>query len=132
VNSNRGVDQASGAKRAFTAFIMDPIMNMFQSVMNNELNKKGQPKAFQMATAVGVTLTEEERQTLTGKPLLKRIMQKWIPAADAVLEMIVVHLPSPASAQKYRAETLYDGPPDDEACNAIRICDTSPEAPLMM
>jgi len=132
VNSNRGVDRETGAKRAFNSFIMEPIMNMFQAVMNNELNKKGVPKAFNMAVQVGVTLTEDERKSLTGKPLLKRIMQKWIPAAEAVLEMVVVHLPSPASAQKYRAETLYDGPVDDEACTAIRTCDTSETAPLMM
>lgn len=132
VNTNGGIDKETGAKRSFVAFIMDPIINMFQAVMNNELNKKGEPKAFNMANAVGVTLTEEERKTLTGKPLLKRIMQKWIPAADAILEMIVVHLPSPAQAQVYRCETLYDGPLDDEAANAIRTCDTSENAPLMM
>lgn len=132
VNTNRGVDQATGSKRAFVAFIMDPIMSMFQAVMNNELNKKGVPKAFNMAENVGVTLTEDEKKTLTGKALLKRIMQKWLPAADAILEMIVVHLPSPATAQAYRVESLYDGPIDDEAANAIRTCDTSDSAPLMM
>jgi len=62
----------------------------------------------------------------------KHIMQKWLPAADAILEMIVLHLPSPRAAQKYRAETLYDGPVDDEACTAIKACETSAEAPLMM
>lgn len=132
VNTNRGVDRDTGSKRAFVAFIMDPIINMFQAVMNNELNKKGVPKAHNMAAAVGVHLTEEIKKTLTGKPLLKYIMQKWLPAAEAVLEMIVVHLPSPAAAQGYRVETLYDGPLDDEAANAIRTCDTSENAPLMM
>mmetsp|Transcript_4670 Transcript_4670/g.5117 ORF Transcript_4670/g.5117 Transcript_4670/m.5117 type:complete len:874 (+) Transcript_4670:84-2705(+) len=132
VNTNRGVDRETGAKRAFVALVMDPIIAMFQAVMNNELNKKGVPKAFNMAEAVGVTLTEEVRKTLTGKPLLKHIMQKWLPAADAILEMIVVHLPSPATAQQYRVETLYDGPLDDEAATAIRTCDTSETAPLMM
>ena len=132
VNTNRGVDAASGAKRSFVAFIMDPIVNMFQAVMNNELNKKGEPKAFNMCKAVGVNLSEDTKKTLTGKPLLKHIMQKWLPAADAILEMIVVHLPSPAKAQTYRAESLYDGPADDEACTAIRNCDTSDAAPLMM
>jgi elongation factor 2 len=77
-------------------------------------------------------LSEETRKTLTGKPLLKHIMQKWIPAADAILEMIVVHLPSPAVAQAYRVDTLYDGPLDDEAALAIKTCDTSENAPLMM
>jgi len=132
VNTNRGVDRETGSKRAFVAFIMDPIIGMFQAVMNNELNKKGVPKAFNMAQAVGVNLPEEIKKTLTGKPLLKYIMQKWLPAADAILEMIVVHLPSPAVAQGYRVETLYDGPLDDEAANAIRTCDTSDTAPLMM
>jgi elongation factor 2 len=132
VNTNRGVDTDSGSKRAFVAFIMDPIIGMFQAVMNNELNKKGNPKAHAMAQAVGVNLSEETKKTLTGKPLLKHIMQKWIPAADAILEMIVVHLPSPASAQSYRVESLYDGPLDDEAATAIRTCDTSDTAPLMM
>jgi elongation factor 2 len=132
VNSNRGVDQGTGAKRAFVALIMDPIIGMFQAIMNNEVTKKGVPKAHNMCTAVGVTLTEDTKKTLTGKPLLKHIMQKWLPAADAILEMIVLHLPSPREAQKYRAETLYDGPVDDEACMAIKNCDTSAEAPLMM
>jgi len=132
INTNRGVDKDTGAKRAFVAFIMDPIIAMFQAVMNNEVTKKGVPKAFNMAEAVGVTLTEEVKKTLTGKPLLKHIMQKWIPAADAILEMIVVQLPSPATAQAYRVDSLYDGPLDDEAAQAIRTCDTSETAPLMM
>jgi len=132
VNSNRGIDRETGEKRSFVALIMDPIIGMFQAVMNNELNKKGVPKAHNMATAVGVTLSEEAKKTLTGKPLLKHIMQKWMPAADAILEMIVVHLPSPKPAQVYRAKSLYDGPQDDEACTAIRTCDTSETAPLMM
>jgi len=132
VNTNRGIDSASGSKRAFVALIMDPIIGMFQAVMNNEVNKKGVPKAHNMAQAVGVNLTEDTKKSLTGKPLLKHIMQKWLPAADAILEMIVLHLPSPKEAQVYRAETLYDGPVDDEACTAIKKCDVSEDAPLMM
>ena len=76
-----------------------------------------------------VKLSSEEKD-LEGKPLLKIIMRKFLPAADALLEMMVIHLPSPVTAQKYRAETLYEGPPDDEACIGIRDCD--PKAPLML
>jgi len=53
-----------------------------------------------------------------------------LPAAEALLEMIVVHLPSPVVAQKYRAELLYEGPPDDECAEAIRTC--NPDGPLML
>lgn len=43
-----------------------------------------------------------------GKPLMKRIMQTWLPASEALLEMMIWHLPSPAIAQKYRVENLYE------------------------
>ena len=65
-----------------------------------------------------------------GKQLLKVVMRTFLPAADALLEMLILHLPSPVTAQKYRAETLYEGPTDDEACIGIRDCD--PKAPLML
>jgi elongation factor 2 len=37
-------------------------------------------------------------------------MNKWLDAADALLEMIIVHLPSPKKAQQYRTSYLYEGP----------------------
>jgi elongation factor 2 len=46
-------------------------------------------------------------------------MMKFLPASNALLEMIINHLPSPVVAQKYRAETLYMGPADDECYKAI-------------
>merc|ERR1712241_1642900 len=45
-------------------------------------------------------------------------------------QMITVHLPSPVTAQKYRAESLYEGPLDDECCTAMKTC--NPDGPLMM
>ncbi|CAM9948175.1 unnamed protein product [Pylaiella littoralis] len=113
-------------ERAFCQWIMTPICKMFDAIMEDK-----KQKIQKMLTAVGVVLKGDEKD-LTGKPLLKRVMQKWLPAADAVLEMIVVHLPSPPQAQKYRVENLYDGPLDDEVANSIRTCDTSPGAPLCM
>ena len=44
------------------------------------------------------------------------MMRKWLTAGDALLQMITIHLPSPVTAQKYRAEMLYEGPADDPAC----------------
>merc|ERR1712216_425861 len=77
----------------------------------------------------GVELKSDEKE-LVGKQLLKRVMQKWLPAGDTVLEMIVLYLPSPVAAQKYRVDTLYNGPLDDVTATAIRTCDTSAGAPL--
>lgn len=57
-------------------------------------------------------------------------MARWINAADIVLEMMVLHLPSPKVAQKYRGDYLYEGPKDDTASMAIKNCD--PKGALMM
>merc|ERR1711902_477701 len=78
---------------------------------------------------MGDVLKAEEKE-LEGKPLMKAVMRNWLPAGDAMFQMIVIHLPSPVTAQKYRAELLYEGPHDDAACIGIKNCD--PDGPLMM
>merc|ERR1711916_35985 len=82
-----------------------------------------------MFASLDIKLKGDEKD-LTGKPLLKIVMRRFLPAAEALLEMIVLHLPSPVTAQKYRVETLYEGPLDDPAAEGIRNCD--PEGPLML
>ena len=82
-----------------------------------------------MLDKLEIQLASNEKD-LEGKALLKTVMKKFLPAADALLEMICIHLPSPVTAQKYRAETLYEGPQDDVNCIGIRDCD--PKAPLML
>ena len=62
---------------------------------------------------LGIEIPKENRDDV-GKPLLKVLMQEWLPAAHALLHMICNHLPSPAVAQSYRIENLYSGPMDDE------------------
>jgi translation elongation factor EF-G len=54
-------------------------------------------------------------------PPLHTITQTWLPASEALLEMIIYHLPSPAFAQKYRVDVLYEGPLDDAYATAIRL-----------
>lgn len=57
-------------------------------------------------------------------------MSKWLPAADCLLEMMVLHLPSPKAAQRYRTSYLYEGPQEDAAAVGMRNCD--PKGPLMI
>ncbi|KAL7539433.1 hypothetical protein ACHAXR_009285 [Thalassiosira sp. AJA248-18] len=113
-------------ERAFCQFIATPITTLFEAIM---AEKHGKVK--KMLKAIGVELKSDEKE-LVGKQLLKRVMQKWLPAGDTMLEMIVLYLPSPVQAQKYRVDTLYNGPLDDATATAIRTCDTSEGAPLCM
>ena len=105
-------------------FCLTPISKIFKNCMEEQYEA-----VTKMLGAVGVTLTKEDLE-LRQKPLLKRCMQKWLPAHDALLEMLVQHLPSPKKAQTYRAATLYTGPSDDIYCQGIKNCDS--DGPLMM
>jgi len=113
-----------GLERAFNLFVLDPIFKLFDAIMNV---KKEQ--VTKMLTSLQITLKSDEAE-LEGKPLLKVVMKKFLPAGDALLEMIVIHLPSPLTAQKYRYDTMYEGPLDDENAIGIRDCDA--KAPLML
>jgi len=115
--------------RGYVQFILQPIQNLFDNVMEEKKSKTGKLKWKKMIKTLNVKLAKDD-EDLAGKPLLKRIMQKWLPAAEALLEMIVVHLPSPAKAQAYRVEGLYEGPMDDECAKGIRECNKN--GPLMM
>ena len=113
-----------GVERAFNQFILDPIFRIFDAFTKGKTDE-----LLSICGKIDVKLTTEEKEA-TGKGLLKTIMRKFLPAADALMEMMVIHLPSPITAQKYRMETLYEGPPDDESAVGIRDCD--PKGPLML
>jgi elongation factor 2 len=116
--------QAGNAKRGFNQFVLDPIFQVFDAIMNIKKDKTAQ-----LVEKLGIKLGPDEKD-LEGKALMKVFMRKWLPAGDTMLQMIVIHLPSPVTAQKYRMEMLYEGPHDDEAAVAIKTCD--PNGPLMM
>jgi len=110
--------------RAFCKYILEPIGQIFQASMNGDWEKLDK-----MLKVLNINLTTEDR-TKQGKLLLKACMQKWLPADQALMEMMIIHLPAPKVAQKYRCELLYTGPQDDITATAIRECD--PKGPLVM
>ena len=96
--------------RSFCQFVLDPIYKMFDVIMNF---KKEETDKLLDKLGLKSKLKHDELQQ-EGKPLMKCVMRNWLPAGDAMFQMIVIHLPSPVTAQKYRAEMLYEGPLDDE------------------
>jgi elongation factor 2 len=111
-------------KRAFCVYILEPIIKLSHAL------HEGKAELYtKMLEGVGVGLTVDDKK-LQGRELTRRCFQKWIMAADALLDMIVTHLPSPRVAQVYRCPYLYEGPQDDPCAKAIRDCD--PAGPLMI
>jgi len=119
-------------KRSFCMYVLDPIYMVFDAIMN--FKKEQTEKLLNKLTTTGGKIVKEvlktEEKEMEGKPLMKAVMRNWLPAGEAMFQMICIHLPSPVTAQKYRAELLYEGPHDDLACMGIKNCDS--DAPLMM
>jgi elongation factor 2 len=103
---------------------MDPVIKMVKSIMDGNTEEM-----LGLLGKLEIPVTAEEK-ALKGKQLLKAIMTKWISAADTILEMMVIHLPSPKTAQRYRVSFLYEGPQDDACATSIREC--NPKGPLMI
>jgi len=129
--------------RGFNKFVLEPFFKVFEvtkdrwyqaekpkdDATDEEKKENKFVKFDNLMKMIKIKLKKDELD-LEPKPLFKKIMQTWIPAGDTMLELIVLHLPSPVTSQKYRAEMLYDGPSDDEVCGSMKKCD--PEGPLMM
>ncbi|KAL3055004.1 elongation factor 2 [Trematomus bernacchii] len=110
--------------RTFCQLILDPIFKVFDAIMNFKKDETAK-----LIEKLDVKLDSDDKEK-EGKPLLKAVMRRWLPAGEALLQMITIHLPSPVTAQRYRCELLYEGPGDDEAAMGIKNCDS--KAPLMM
>jgi elongation factor 2 len=123
--SPRSETSGKNLQRAFCQFCLSPIKRIFDSCMQGKL-----AELDKLLPSLNISLTTEERTGLEGKRLLKAVMQKWLPASEALLEMMVYHLPSPAKAQRYRCEILYTGPQEDDTAKSMRECD--PNGPLLM
>jgi elongation factor 2 len=113
--------------RGFVQFVLDPIFKVFSAIMNF---RKEEYLKLMEKLAIKLPAEDKEKIEPGGKPLMKACMKAWLPAGDTLLSMIGIHLPSPVTAQKYRAEMLYEGPHDDEAFLGMKNCD--PNACLMM
>uniref|UniRef100_A0A8C1X9Y8 Eukaryotic translation elongation factor 2, like 2 n=1 Tax=Cyprinus carpio TaxID=7962 RepID=A0A8C1X9Y8_CYPCA len=123
---SKSATNADGKKlpRTFCQLVLDPIFKVFDAIMNF---KKEETQKLIEKLEVKLDAEDKDKE---GKPLLKAVMRRWLPAGDALLQMITIHLPSPVTAQRYRCELLYEGPGDDEAAMGVKNCD--PKAPLMM
>ena len=103
---------------------MRPVIQLCRNIMNDNLDA-----VWKMLETLNINLKNDEKD-LRQKDLFKRVFQKWINAAEALLEMIIMKLPSPKRAQQYRAAALYEGPVGDDCYNSIANCDK--DGPLMI
>ncbi|ELA46471.1 small GTP-binding protein domain [Vavraia culicis subsp. floridensis] len=113
-------------RTAFIVFVLNPIYRVKELCEN--LDEKGLREylsKFDVTLPASINYNEM-------KDLFKIAMRAWLPASDMLLEQIILNLPSPTVAQKYRAPHLYTGPIDDQAGRGIATASTSPDDPCVM
>lgn len=71
---------------------MMPVIKLCKAAMNNQVDK-----VTKMCKDLNIPMKSDELK-LQGKHFMKNVFQKWINAAEALLEMIILKLPSPVKA----------------------------------
>jgi elongation factor 2 len=119
----------------FIKYIIRPILRMHR--VCGVLPMKKQQNGVDKITRVNQLISEkipgwsgrrllgsdDDASTIEPRKLLKKAMMAWLPAADALVDMIAAHVPSPACAQRLRAPLLYSGASTDSSFQGIYSCD---------
>lgn len=111
--------------RFFCKVVMEPLIRVFKTFGKDlPLDSPLDESKLKLLAAIGVKIPSARWQNFkTVSDRVKVIMMAWLPAGDALTELVVEHLPSPRQAQKYRYEALYNGDPESEVAQAIKNCD---------
>ncbi|CAL4087293.1 unnamed protein product [Meganyctiphanes norvegica] len=123
-NKTWSTNHSENHERTFNAHILNPIMKIYDAAKS--LKKK---ELTQLLETLNIK-THAHSFPMEGEERFNEVLSKWIPASDTIFYMVAHHMPSPCVAQKYRAESLYEGTMRDDVYSAIENCD--PSAPLMM
>lgn len=115
-----------GKLSPFELYILHPIYKVKDMCMDGKIDEIREYLAKFGIDFKGVDLVG------SGKSLFKIVFKTWLPAAECLLEQIVLTLPNPIKSQALRAAHLYTGPVDDEAGTGIRLCSASDDAPVVV
>ena len=114
-----------GKKSPFEMFVLGPIYKVKNWCFEG---KTKEIKEYLLKFGVDCEKLDLEGKQ-PGKVLFKTVFKAWLPAAECLLEQIILKLPNPHKAQNIRASYLYTGP-EDETFKAIKLCSANDEDPI--
>jgi elongation factor 2 len=112
-------------KRVFSEYIYKPMKNLFDAIMENNI-----VKYTNILKKFDWTIQSDEKD-LVGSDLYKKLFRRIYPLSPVLKKVIVLNLPSPITAQKYRVDILYDGPLNESDLTYLAIKNCDPKGPLM-
>ncbi|RKF75150.1 Pre-mRNA-splicing factor cwf10 [Golovinomyces cichoracearum] len=120
--SRKGLEESS--KRSFVNFILEPIYKLYSNTISES------PENLKQTLAnLGIYLKPSQFKT-DAKVLLKIICGQFFGQSSGFVDMIIDHIPSPASAAKTKIERYYTGPLDTKISRSMIECNQ--DGPLVM
>lgn len=116
-----------GKSYPFELYILKPLYKVRDMCMDGDIEGI---KNY-LGTYFGVSFDGVEL-TGSGKSLFKVVFKLWLPAAECLLEQIILTLPNPPKSQLIRADHLYTGPISDDVCSSIRLCSPDQDSPVVV
>lgn len=120
-------DQAqdvADAERGFCQLVLQPLYKMLKAC---EEMRTDEIQTLLSKLEIQIPADKLDKSVLDKRTIMSNVMRRWLPAADAMLHLIVLHLPSPIQAQIYRIQYIYEGPADDPAACGMKACDPDSE-----
>ncbi|CAF3888740.1 unnamed protein product [Rotaria sordida] len=118
---SRSIDDA---KRGFNQFILQPLYQILNACLELNIDEV---QILLSKIDIKLPAAKLDATLLDGKTITSNVMKRWLPAGEAMLHLIVLHLPSPVQAQIYRIQHLYEGPQDDQVACSMKACDPNGE-----
>jgi ribosome assembly protein 1 len=128
----------------FVEYVLNPLWKLYQRV----LTEGGESEHVQgLIRNFNLEIPKRDLQNKDPKMVLQSVMSRWLPLADAVMDMVVECTPDPVSAQAARVVRLMpkrEVAPEDAACcpevvaeaervrRCVEACDVGSDAPVVV
>ena len=120
--TRKGVEE--GSKRTFVNFLLEPIYKLYSHTISES------PEDLKATLkTLGIYLKPSQYRT-DAKELLKLVCAQFFGGAEAFVDMVVDHVPSPAEGAKKKLDRYYTGPTNTKVAAAIEKCDQ--DGPLVV
>ncbi|KAI3517066.1 hypothetical protein L1887_16273 [Cichorium endivia] len=138
----KGLAAGSKARPMFVQFVLEPLWQVYEAALDVNGDKKILEKLIK---SFNLSIPPRELQNKDPKLVLQSVMSRWLPLADAVLSMVIKHMPDPIAAQSFRVsrllpkrEILDNTVGDSDVVveaeivrKSVEACDSQPESPCV-
>ncbi|KVI05112.1 elongation factor-like GTPase 1 [Cynara cardunculus var. scolymus] len=122
----KGLAAGSKARPMFVQFVLEPLWQVYEAALETNGDKGILEKLIK---SFNLSVPNRELQNKDPKSVLQSVMSRWLPLSDAILSMVVKHIPDPISAQSFRVSRLL--PKREILDSAISNSDVIAEAELV-